>query len=84
MRTLVLQKEIEPLPIKNESELISSYEGILTSNYKEIAKKNFFVSNNNSIHGNKQRVKSRLYTYSLPVDAILKLSVFAIILTAII
>lgn len=84
MKTLVLQKEIEPLPIAESSEFISNYEGILTSEYKDVAKHNYFSSKPNTIFGVKQQIKSRLYNSSLNIGALLKLSVFVIVLTAIV
>lgn len=83
MKTLVLRKQIEPLPKKLDNSFVTEYEGILNSNYKRIAKANFFHAKPGSIFGTKQRIKSNLYNYSSSIDTILKLSVFGIVLTAI-
>lgn len=80
MRALVLSKDPEPFPIREEAQLISTYEGILNSNFKKVATKNFFHSNPHSIFGIKQRVKSAQYQITSHVDTILKLSVFAVVL----
>ena len=80
METLVLLQEIEPLPIHNESVIIKTYEGILNSSYKQVARQNFFKSNPRSIFGIRQHIKSRQYQFSSNIDTILKLSVFAIVL----
>jgi len=54
-------------------------EGILNSNYKNIAKSNFNNVQSNSIFGIRQAIKSRQYQFTPSVDTILKLSVFAIV-----
>ncbi len=84
MKTLVLRKEIEPLPKQLNESFVTEYEGFLNSNYKRIAKANFFHSKPGSIFNTRQRLKSNLYTYSSSIDAILKLTIFGIVLTAII
>ncbi len=83
MRTIVFNKQVEPLPLKKEPSVIETYEGILTSNYKQVAKANFFQSETDSLHRIRQNVKSRLYNYSSGIEAALKLSVFAVVLSLI-
>jgi K+-transporting ATPase c subunit len=83
MRAIILNKQIEPLPTRSAGSLVTDYEGILNSNYKQVAKSNFFHSRQDSIFGQKQLIKSRLYNYSSAIDAALKLSVFAIVLAII-
>lgn len=83
MRTIVLRKEIEPLPKQYDESFVTEYEGFLNSNYKQIAKQNFFHSRKGSIFSTKQRIKSNLYNYSSSIDTILKLSVFAFVLSLI-
>ena len=80
METLILKQETEPLPIKNETVIIETYEGFLNSSYKKVAKQNFFNSNPRSVFGIKQRLKSKQYNFSCNAETILKLSVFALVL----
>jgi len=62
MRALVLKDQIVSVPIEKDSNLVTGYEGFLTSEYKQVAKKNFFNAKPESLFGIKQRVKSRLYS----------------------
>lgn len=80
---LVLTKvDFDPLPKQKKESFVFKNEGILTSNYKEEIQGNFFNSSPNSVFGVKQRIKSRQFQYSPSIDAILKLSVFAIAIVA--
>lgn len=80
MESLILKQETEPLPIKDTTVINDSYEGILNSSYKKVAKENFFNSSPRSVFGIKQRLKSRQYSFSCSAETILKLSVFALVL----
>jgi len=81
MEALVLRKEIKPFPLRKKKTLVYKYGGILNSSYKQESRRNFFDSDPQSIFGIKQRIKSWQYGYSSDVETILKLSVFAIVLT---
>lgn len=76
---LVLNTTLEsvPEPIK-----VSQFttNGLLNSNYKSIVKENFKKSTKKSIFGIRQRLKSSQYNMVNHTAAILKLSVFAILL----
>jgi outer membrane receptor for Fe3+-dicitrate len=84
MELVLTHVNIEPLPKQEPEPFIFKNEGLLTSNYKEEIQDNFFNSKPNSVFGIKQKIKSSQYQYSPSVDAILKLSVFAIAIAAII
>jgi len=56
-------------------------EGILNSNYKALVRNNFKHMKSNSIFGVRQAIKSRQYVSNSSIDIILKLSVFAIVLS---
>jgi hypothetical protein len=80
---LVLTKvDFDPLPKQKKESFVFKNEGILTSNYKKEIQDNFFNSNPSSVFGIKQRIKSRQFQYSPSIDAILKLSGFAIVIVA--
>lgn len=83
MRALVLNKQIGSLTKKKEKDLVTSYEGFLNSEYKQVAKSNFFDAEPDSIFGIKQRIKSRLYSKSVGIEVVLKLSLFAVVLAII-
>jgi len=82
MELVLTQMDIEPLPKQKREAFVFKNEGLLTSNYKEEIQDNFFHSNPNSVFGIKQRIKSNQYQYLPSIDAILKLSVFAIAIIA--
>ncbi len=78
MELVLSHQEFEPLPKQKREPFIFNNEGILNSAYKEETGKNFFQSSPKSVFGAKQRIKSFQYQYTPGIDAILKLSVFAI------
>jgi len=82
MELVLTQMDIEPLPKQKSEPFVFNNEGLLTSNYKEEIHNNFFHSNPTSVFGVKQRIKSSQYQYTPSIDAILKLSVFAIAIIA--
>ena len=82
MELVLTQMDIEPLPKQKRETFTFKNEGLLTSNYKEEIQDNFFNSNPKSVFGIKQQIKSKRYQYSPSIDAILKLSVFAIAIIA--
>jgi hypothetical protein len=84
MELVLTQVDYDPLPKQKSEPFVFKNEGLLTSNYKEEIQDNFFNSKPNSVFGIKQKIKSSQYQYSPSVDAILKLSVFAIAIAAII
>ena len=83
MRSIVLTKEIDPLPIQKDVPVIETYEGILNSEFKKVAKTNFFDSEPNTIFATRQRLKSYQYRFTSDAETIVKLSVFAIALAVI-
>ena len=83
MELLITSQDIEPLPKKINKPFVFNNDGILTSTYKEEINENFFHSNPKSLFGIKQKVKSKQFNAFCSVNAILKLSVFAVILIAI-
>jgi hypothetical protein len=80
MEIVLTHQEFEPLPRQKRESFVFNNEGILTSNYKEEIQDNFFNSNPTSVFGAKQRIKNFQYQYTSGIDAILKISVFAIAL----
>ncbi|MCK0110403.1 hypothetical protein MWU58_13965 [Flavobacteriaceae bacterium S0825] len=83
MELVLSHQEFEPLPKKKREHFVFNNEGILSSAYKEEIKNNFFQSSPKSVFGVKQRIKSFQYQYTLGIDAVLKLSVFAIAIIAV-
>ncbi|MCB0461598.1 MAG: hypothetical protein R2816_05335 [Flavobacteriaceae bacterium] len=84
MELVLTQVDLEPLPKQKPEPFVFKNEGLLTSSYKEEIQDNFFHSKPTSIFGVKQKVKSNLYQCSLSVDAILKLTVFTLVIIAIV
>lgn len=82
MELVLTQVDYDPLPKQEPEPFIFKNEGILTSSYKKEIQDNFFHSKPSSVFGIKQRLKSKQYQYSPSIDAILKLSVFAIAIVA--
>ncbi len=80
MELVLTHQEFEPLPKRKHTPFVFKNEGLLTSNYKQETRNNFFQSNPKSVFGAKQRIKSFQYQYTSGIDTILKLSVFAIAL----
>ncbi len=83
MKSIVLNKVIETMPIREEVPLIETYEGILNSDFKKVAKHNFFNSKPTSIFATRQRVKSYQYHFTSDAATLIKLSVFAIVLAVV-
>lgn len=54
-------------------------EGLLNSNYQNIVKDNYTNIEEDSVFGNRQRIKSFQYADSTSISAILKISVFLIV-----
>lgn len=81
MELVITSVDLEPLPKPKQEVIHNKPLGLLTSNYKEIAKQNLKASNANTIFGVKQRVKSSQYQSYCHTEAILKLSIFLILLS---
>ena len=81
MELVVTQQDIEPLPKQKMKPFVFCNEGLLISNYKEETKENFFHSNPKSIFGIKQSVKRSQYQFISHIETILKLTVFAVVIT---
>ncbi len=81
MEALILQKEIEPLPKQKIETLIFKNAGLLSSNYIQETFTDFFHSSPKSLFGIKQHKKNKQYQFTFGIDTILKLFVFAIILS---
>ena len=80
MKSIVLNQNIESLPIQAKESLIETYEGILNSKYKQVAKNNFFNPEPNSIFAARQQAKSHQYRFPSYAGAIIKLALFATVL----
>jgi len=76
----VIQPEKEPLPERIFEPIIFKNEGLLRSTYKLETNHNYFHSSPNSIYGIKQRLNYRRFQVTSSIEAVLKLSVFAIAL----
>ena len=81
MKSIVLRKEIEPLPIRSVKELAGGYEGILNSTYKAAAQRNLDNVDPNSIFGIRQRIKAHQYKAVSETGTLLKLAVIIIALS---
>jgi hypothetical protein len=82
MELVLTQVDFDRLPKQKSEPFVFKNEGLLTSNYKEEIQSNFFNSKPTSVFGIKQKIKSSQYQYLPSIDAILKLSVFAIVIIA--
>ena len=80
---LTITQDLKPLPIRNLKSKIELPVGLLNSNYKKVAKCNLNNHNSTLIFGIKQHVKSRQYQFTSGIETLLKVSVFLIVLTAI-
>lgn len=83
MSLVITPANFESFPAREENIKIERPEGLLTSNYKSVAASNFKNFRSQSIFGIRQGIKSRQIRYTSSIDTILKLSVFAVVLTAI-
>lgn len=83
MALVITPSKLKQFPEREVAVKIERPEGLLTSNYKSVAACNFKNFNSNSIFGIRQSIKSRQLQYTSSIDTILKLSVFAIVLSAI-
>ncbi|MBT8253608.1 MAG: hypothetical protein HKN00_13865 [Flavobacteriaceae bacterium] len=83
MKAIVLRKEIEPLPIQAKEPLIETYEGILNSDFKQVAKENFFNAEPDSIYATKRRVRNYHYSFPCNAETFIKLTFFAIVLAVV-
>ncbi|NRD23203.1 hypothetical protein HNV10_08120 [Winogradskyella litoriviva] len=79
---LVLNTTLESVSEPNEVFLFKT-KGLLNSSYKSIVKENYRKATKKSIFGMRQRIKSSQYKMVNHAAAILKLSVFAMVLIAI-
>ena len=80
MELVLTHSDLEPLPRTKREAFVFENEGLLTSDYKEKTRDNFFHSNPDTVYGTKQRIKSMRYKFTSSIDTILKLSVFIIAL----
>jgi hypothetical protein len=78
---LAIHQKLEFVP---EPIVVSHFttNGLLNSNYKSVVKQNFSASTTKSLFGIRQRIKSSQFNMVNHTAAILKLTVFAIILIA--
>lgn len=83
MELVLTNEDLEPLPSKRDVVSHIKPEGILNSNFKSIADKNFDNKNASLIYGVKNRVKSSQYLFTSGIGTALKLSVFAVTLLVI-
>ena len=80
MKSIVLEQNIESLA-KHESEpVIETYEGILNSEFKQIAKYNFFNAEPETIFATRQNIKSYQNRFPSYAGAMIKLALFATVL----
>ncbi|GAA0739771.1 hypothetical protein GCM10009431_09150 [Gaetbulibacter jejuensis] len=79
MELVLSLQDLEPHPKQG----FEKQEGLLNSNYKQIVKRNLKALNSNTIFGNKHRIKTRQFVKTSSVATLLKLSVFVVLLTAI-
>ena len=80
MKSIVLQQNIETLPLGTQEPLIKTYEGILNSEYKQVAKNNFFNAEPRTIFAERQAVKRHQYRFASQTGTIIKLALFATVL----
>lgn len=83
MALVLTSSNLEPFPARDISVSIDRPSGLLTSSYKLVAAKNFENVRSASLFGVRQRVKNQQILNSAAVETILKLSVFAVVLSAI-
>lgn len=80
---LIITQELEPFPNRSLNTTFERPECLLNSNYKNVVNCNLKDLNSTSIFSIKQRIKSRQYQFTSSIETLLKVSVFASILTAI-
>ncbi|MBT8271796.1 MAG: hypothetical protein HKO90_06245 [Flavobacteriaceae bacterium] len=80
MKSIALQQNIESLPVQVNEPIIETYEGILNSEYKQVAKNNFFNAEPHTIFAARQRAKSHQYRFPSYAGAMIKLALFATVL----
>ncbi|EDP71497.1 hypothetical protein FBALC1_03397 [Flavobacteriales bacterium ALC-1] len=78
---LVVNQKLEFVPEPTEVTHFTN-NGLLNSNYKSVVKHNFSKSTTKSVFGIRQRLKSSQFKMVNHTAAILKVSVFAILLIA--
>lgn len=83
MELVLTNVDLDPLPKTKVVPEITSTEGLLNSNYKQVVKCNFKNGRSQSIFGIRQRIKTTRSLFTPSIDVILKVSVFAIALAVI-
>ncbi|MDU8885239.1 hypothetical protein RXV94_03640 [Yeosuana sp. MJ-SS3] len=79
MELLLTTEDLEPLPEPKVSQENWRPQGLLNSNYKSIADHNLNNTSSHSIFGIRQRVKSFQFKSAPGIEALLKISLFAIV-----
>ena len=82
MELVLTHQEIEPLPIITVNNIHNKPMGLLTSEYKAVAKSKYSKLNRQSLFGIRQAVKSRFYNSHCVAEVTIKISLFLIIFLA--
>lgn len=83
MKTIVLHKEIEPLPLESEEHFIDSHSGILNSTYKAATKSIFKNPDPDSVCAKRIDIRKYHYENISYEGTLLRLSLFTIIMVLI-
>ncbi|MDT0559358.1 hypothetical protein RM697_11895 [Ichthyenterobacterium sp. W332] len=83
MELVLSNVDLDPLPKALVVSNITSNDGLLNSNYKQVVKCNFKNERSQSIFGIRQHVKRARFQLTPSVDVLLKVSVFVIALAVI-
>ena len=81
MELVLKVEDLEPEP--RVIEKFIKPEGLLNSNYKNLAKKNLNNTTSQSLFGMRQRLKRCQYQFTSSIETILKVSAFAVVFIAI-
>jgi hypothetical protein len=79
MELVLTQQNAEPFPINKFNSIHNKPLGLLTSEYKAVAKSNYHNFNKQSLFGMRQAVKSQFYNSTCVAEVTLKLSLFLIL-----
>jgi len=83
MKLVFTSQELEPFP-KHYEGPVNKPLGFLTSEYKQIVKRNFNNINSPSLFGVRQRIKRLQYRTNSGIETILKVSLFLIVFLAVV
>ena len=79
MALLITSQDLES-HLKHDEDTVYRPLGFLNSSYQQIVKSNYSKMNTSSVFGIRQRLKSRQFNTCCPIETILKVSLFFIVI----